>query len=130
MSNEQKPFDMTKPFSIMIFDKDGEFGIVCGPNGALDCAESEAQHKLNRKNLMEEYQMRGGTWINSAAMFAMQFQFNAITIESANWLQEQIGVGPYTMKGISCVAGNGHIMCVPREPFEELLKNATDISFG
>lgn len=129
MSNQEK-FDMTKPLSIMIYDKDGEFGIVCGPNGALDCAETEQEHLDRRTKMMAEYTSRGGTWVNSAALFAMQFQFKAITLKSANWLQEQIGTGPYTMKSLNCVAGNGHIMCVPKEPFEELLKNATDIGFG
>lgn len=128
MSNETQ-LDPTKPRSFLIYQEGDEFGLVCDRSGALASAKSEAEHLRQRQEMMEEYQGRGGTWVASTAMFAMQFKFKAITCESFDHLRELVGEGPFTIKSIGGVAGSCFIMCIPREKFTDLIDKGTDIGF-
>ena len=119
--------DVSKPFAIQLYEKDGTFGIVCDRRGGIIARVSREQFVLERKEMMDEYRSRSHTWAASATMFGMQFQFKAIMINSHDHLRELVGEGPFTIKGIGGIAGQAYIMCVPRDSFNLLLQDSVDV---
>ncbi|MFY0656362.1 MAG: hypothetical protein JXR12_06400 [Neptunomonas phycophila] len=129
-----KDIDITKPFAVMIYDKDGEFGLYADQNGAITARPSKEAFVLDRKESTEGHIARhNGSYESamSAALFGMSFTGKAIMVEDGQHItrliQEYDPDFKAQLKGIGNVAGRTYIITIPREPFEELLKDATDV---
>lgn len=121
--------DTTKPFSIMVYDQNDLFGLVCSDqSGSISAKQTPEEFVKERKDMMKEYSERSYTWSASAAIFGMTMQFKAITVDSHEHLIELCGGGDsFPLKSIGNVSGRAVIMQVPKEKFEERLKSGLDV---
>jgi len=119
--------DMSKPFAIMVRDENGEFGVACGDDGSMHVRKSINDFVKERKQTMDEYRGRGGTWASSATMFGMSIAFKAIVIPNLETLEKLLGEGPFTKMQFGGVAGRACYIKADRKMFEEYLEQFVDI---
>lgn len=124
---ENNIVDTTKRFAIMVLDNDDVFGVVCSRGGAITVASSASEMATQRKETLDGYASRGGTWAASAAMNTLTFKLKAFEVDNALHFAKIVGDGPYTIKSVGNIAGHMHVMCVPRECLEPMLEDAIDI---
>lgn len=126
-----KQIDLTKPFAVMAYDKDGEFGLVADRQGHITADTSPEAFVVERKQALAQHGGRSYESQMSSLVFGMQFQFKAFMIEDGEHLNRLISaVDPDfkpQLKSLGSVAGQAFIVTAPREAFVELLENATDV---
>ena len=118
---------LSKQFAIMVRDEDGEFGVSCGDNGAIEIRESINNFVEERRQTMNEYTRRGGTWAASAAMFGMSIKFKAISVPNLETLERMLGKPPFKRIQFGGVAGTACYIKADRKMFEEHLEQYVDI---
>ena len=126
-----RKLDTTKPFAIMAYDQNGEFGLVADQNGAITADVSPEAFVLQRKQQLEQKQGRSYEAAMSSLVFGMQFQFKAFMVEDQDHVQRLISEHDPDfkpqLKSLGSVAGRAYIITVPREAFVELLEDAADV---
>lgn len=126
-----RKLDTTKPFAIMAYDQDGEFGLVADQRGVITANVSPEAFVSERKQQLEQHGRRSYEASMSSLIFGMQFQFKAFMVDDQDHVQRLIfnhdpDFKPQ-LKSLGSVAGRAYIVTAPREAFVELLEDAADV---